>query len=125
MLAMNARTPPRAASGDGRMSNGIDVVAVAMSKAWDQVRLPEKLNAMATRESEAFEVLASQLRVPLDELKRRAEQRCAGQRERRTQLVPSNEDPELRPRINEVLDALGNLDRAFRQHLETSQPDRL
>jgi hypothetical protein len=107
------------------MPNDIDVVVVAMSKAWDQVRLPERLDAMATRENAAFEVLASQLRVPLDELKRRAEQRCAGQQERRAQLVPSNEDPELRSRISAVLDALGNLDKAFRQHLEISQPDRL
>jgi hypothetical protein len=36
-----------------------------------------------------------------------------------------DEDPELRPRIRAVLDALGNLDKAFRQHFEAFQPDDL
>ena len=99
------------------MRNDIDVVAAAMSKAWGQVRLPERLNAMVIRENEAFDTLAAQLRVPLDELRRRAEQRYTGERERRARLSRSNEDPELGPRISAVLDALGNLDRVFRQHL--------
>ena len=34
-----------------------------------------------------------------------------------------NEDPELRPRIAAVLDALGNLNKAFRQHFEAFEPD--
>ena len=36
-----------------------------------------------------------------------------------------DEDPELRPRIRAVLDALGNLNKAFRQHLEAFQPHSL
>jgi hypothetical protein len=36
-----------------------------------------------------------------------------------------DEDPELRPRIRAVLDALGNLDKAFRQHFEAFQPKNL
>ena len=36
-----------------------------------------------------------------------------------------DEDPELRPQIRAVLDALGNLDKAFRQHLEAFQPNNL
>jgi hypothetical protein len=34
-------------------------------------------------------------------------------------------NPELRPRIRAVLDALAKLDKAFRQHLQTFQPDNL
>ncbi len=33
-----------------------------------------------------------------------------------------DEGPELLPRIRAVLDALGNLDKAFRQHLEAFRP---
>jgi hypothetical protein len=102
------------------MRNDINVVVAAMRKGWDQVRLPEKLDAMAARENEAFALLAAQLRVPLDELRRRAEQRYTWERARRTQLLPSNEDPEIRHRISAVLDALGNLDKAFRQHQSIS-----
>ena len=36
-----------------------------------------------------------------------------------------DEDPELRPRIRAVLDGLGNLNKAFRQHLEAFQPHSL
>ena len=36
-----------------------------------------------------------------------------------------DEDPALRPRIRAVLDALRNLDKAFRQHLEAFQPNNL
>jgi hypothetical protein len=37
---------------------------------------------------------------------------------KRYYTVFPDEDPELRPRIRAVLDALGNLDKAFRQHLK-------
>jgi hypothetical protein len=33
-----------------------------------------------------------------------------------------DEDPELRPRVRAVLDALANVNKAFRQHLEAFQP---
>jgi hypothetical protein len=36
-----------------------------------------------------------------------------------------DEDAELRPRMRAVLDALGKLDKAFRQHFEAFQPDSL
>ena len=36
-----------------------------------------------------------------------------------------DEDPERRPRIRAVLDALGNLDKAFRKHFEAFQPKNL
>jgi len=67
------------------MRKDIDLVATAMSEAWDQVRLRERLVAMAARESDAFEILAAQLRVPLDELRRRAQRRCSTDCERRGQ----------------------------------------
>jgi hypothetical protein len=41
---------------------------------------------------------------------------------KRYYAVFPDEDPELRPRIRAVLDALGNLDKAFRQHFEAFQP---
>jgi hypothetical protein len=41
---------------------------------------------------------------------------------KRYYAVFPDEDPELRPRLRAVLDALGKLDKAFRQHLETFQP---
>ena len=44
---------------------------------------------------------------------------------KRYYAVFPDEDPVLRPRIGAVLDALGNLDKAFRQHLEAFQPDNL
>ncbi len=44
---------------------------------------------------------------------------------KRYYAVFSDEDPELQPRIRPVLDALGNLDKAFRQHLKVFQPDSL
>jgi hypothetical protein len=58
-----------------KMRTDNDVVASAMSVAWDRVRLPERQAAMAAKEHEAFAILATQLRVPLAELTRRAEQR--------------------------------------------------
>jgi hypothetical protein len=33
-----------------------------------------------------------------------------------------DEDPELQPRVRAVLDALGKLNKAFRQHFEAFQP---
>jgi hypothetical protein len=44
---------------------------------------------------------------------------------KRYYAVFPDEGPVLRPRIRAVLDALGNLDKAFRQHLEALQPDNL
>jgi hypothetical protein len=44
---------------------------------------------------------------------------------KRYYAVFPDEDPELRPRIRAVLDALGNLDKAFRQHFEAFQPKNL
>jgi hypothetical protein len=41
---------------------------------------------------------------------------------KRYYAVFPDEDPESRPRIRGVLDALGNLDKAFRQHFEAFQP---
>ena len=41
---------------------------------------------------------------------------------KRYYAVFPDEDPELRPRIRAVLDALGNLDKVFRQHFEAFQP---
>jgi hypothetical protein len=64
------------------MRKDIDIVATAMSEAWDQVRLRERLAAMAANESEVFETLAAQLEVPLDELRSRAKRRCIRERER-------------------------------------------
>jgi hypothetical protein len=43
---------------------------------------------------------------------------------KRYYAVFPDEDPELRPRIRAVLDALGNLDKAFRQHFEAFQPKK-
>jgi hypothetical protein len=44
---------------------------------------------------------------------------------KRYYAVFPDEDPVLRPRIRAVLDALGNLDKALRQHLEAFRPDNL
>jgi hypothetical protein len=62
------------------MCDDIDVVVAAMSEAWDQARLRERFAAIAAKENEAFEILAAQLGMPLDELRRRAERRYTGQR---------------------------------------------
>jgi hypothetical protein len=55
--------------------NGI--VAIAISAAWDRVKLHEKHVAMAEEEDVAFTALAQQLRLPVDELRRRAVLRCS------------------------------------------------
>jgi hypothetical protein len=44
---------------------------------------------------------------------------------KRYYAVFPDENPELWPRVRAVLDALANLDKAFRQHLPTFQPDNL
>jgi hypothetical protein len=44
---------------------------------------------------------------------------------KRYYAVFPDEDPELQPRIRAVLNALGKLDKAFRQHLEAFQPKNL
>jgi hypothetical protein len=40
---------------------------------------------------------------------------------KRYYAVFPDEDPEMRPRITAVLDALGKLQKAFRQHIEQFQ----
>ena len=44
---------------------------------------------------------------------------------KRYYAVFPDEHPELRPRVRAVLDALANVNKAFRQHLEAFQPDSL
>jgi hypothetical protein len=44
---------------------------------------------------------------------------------KRYYAVFPDEDPKLQPRIRAVLEALGNLDKAFRKHLEAFQPKNL
>ena len=44
---------------------------------------------------------------------------------KRYYAVFPDEDPELRPRIRAILDALGNLDKVFRQHFEAFQPKKV
>jgi hypothetical protein len=63
-----------AVNGGGSMQKG-DIVAAAMSAAWDRIKLHEKQIALAKQELAAFQTLAAQLGVPVDELRRRAELR--------------------------------------------------
>jgi hypothetical protein len=44
---------------------------------------------------------------------------------KRYYAVFPDENPELRPRIRAVLDALANVNKAFRQHFEAFQPKNL
>ena len=44
---------------------------------------------------------------------------------KRYYAVFPDENPELRPRLRAVLDALADVNKAFRQHLEAFQPDSL
>jgi hypothetical protein len=67
-----------AANGDGCMN---DIVASAMSAAWDRTKLHEKQAAMAEQEHSAFTALAQQLRLPVDELRHRAVLRCSNRGE--------------------------------------------
>jgi hypothetical protein len=62
------------ANGDGCMT---DIVAIAMSAAWDRVKLHERQVAMAEQEHSAFTALAQQLSLPVDELRHRAVLRCS------------------------------------------------
>jgi hypothetical protein len=54
-----------------------DIVAIAMSAAWDRVKLHERQVAMTEQEHGAFAALAQQLRLPVDELRHRAVLRCS------------------------------------------------
>jgi hypothetical protein len=54
-----------------------DATAVAMRAAWERVGLKEKQVAMAALEEQAFQLLASQLGVSLDDLTCRAKLRHA------------------------------------------------
>jgi hypothetical protein len=50
----------------------VDVIAAAMSAAWDRLNLQDKQAAMAEQESAAFQTLALQLGISPAELRHRA-----------------------------------------------------